>query len=199
MAKLVCTIEMDKTNGITVKVEDPEGQITQVMTMDSKSITLKMQDQSNTSTIVQKADNITVTVKDFVVSAETISMTSSKDSSWTSQQKLTLESTQDMTFTSSAKLTQSATQDAKLSSSANVNVEATSNLTLKGMQATLQATGGEAKVDGLTLKLNGQTQAEMAAPMATVTAQGKLSLESSGLTEVKGSMTNVGGSLVKLG
>lgn len=198
MAKLVCTIEMDKTNGITVKVEDPQGQITQVMTMDSTSITLKMQNSSHTSTIVQKADSITVTVQDFTVNADTITLTSTKDSSWTSQQKLTLESTQDMTFTSSAKLTQSATQDAKLSSTANVNVEATSNLTLKGMQATLQATAGEAKVDGLTLKLNGKTQAEMAAPMATVSAQGKLSLESTGLADLKGTMTNVGG-IVKLG
>ncbi|QRK06978.1 hypothetical protein JQX13_44120 [Archangium violaceum] len=198
MAKLVCTIEMDKTNGITVKVEDPQGQITQVMTMDSQSITIKMQNQSNTSTIVQKADSITVTVQDFTVNADTITLTSTKDSKWTSQQKLTLESTQDMTLTSSAKLTQSATQDAKLSSTANVNVEATSNITLKGMQATLQATAGEAKVDGVMLKLNGQAQAEMAAPLATVSAQGKLSLESTGLADLKGTMTNVGG-IVKLG
>jgi hypothetical protein len=198
MAKLVCTIEMDKTNGITVKVEDPQGQITQVMTMDSKSITIKMQNSSHTSTIVQKAESIAVTVQDFSVTADTITLTSSKDSKWTSSQKLELESTQDMSFTSSAKLTQSATQDAKLSSTANVNVEATSNLTLKGMQATLQATGGEAKVDGVTLKLNGQAQAEMAAPMAKVSAQGKLSLESTGLADLKGSMTNVGG-MVKLG
>jgi hypothetical protein len=112
---------------------------------------------------------------------------------------LELTSTKDMKFTSSAKLTQSATQDAKLSSSANVNVEATANLTLKGMKAAMSATGGEAKVDGLTLKLSGQTQAEMAGAMTKVSGQGKLDLESSGMANLKGSMTTVGGSLVKLG
>ncbi|MGZ3458007.1 MAG: hypothetical protein ACXU86_05820 [Archangium sp.] len=104
-----------------------------------------------------------------------------------------------MTFTSSAKLTQSATSDAKLSSNANVTVEATSKLDLKGMQTSLAASGGENKVEGVTLKMTGQTQAELSSAMTKVAAQGKLGLESSGLAELKGSMTTVGGSLVKLG
>lgn len=200
MGTLVCKIELDKQKGITVQVTNADGKITQTVTMDGTTLTIKVAGQSDTSTIVQKADSIAVTCKTYTVDAETITMTSSKDSAWTSQQKLKLESTQDMTFTSSAKLTQSATQDAKLSSSANVNVEATSNLALKGtMGAAMTASGGEAKVDGLTLKLNGQTQAEMAGPITKVSAQGQLSLESSGLANLKGSMTTVGGSLVKLG
>src|SRR5512140_2745539 len=132
MGKLVCTIELDKVKGVTVKVEDPDGQITQTITMDSKSITTEMKNSSATSTIVQKAESVTVTCQDFKVDADTITLLSKKDSKWTSQQKLTVESTQDMTFTSSAKLTQSATQDAKLSSSAKVTVEATSDLALQG-------------------------------------------------------------------
>ncbi len=199
MGTLVCKIELDKQKGITVQVENADGQITQTVTMDGTTLTIEVKGQSDTSTIVQKADSVTVTCKDFTVDAETITLKSSKASSWTSQDTLKVESTKDMTLTSSAKLTQSATQDAKLSSSANVNVEATSNLTLKGMAAAMSATGGEAKVDGLTLKLSGQSQAEMAAAIAKVTAQGQLSLESSGLANLKGSMTTVGGSLVKLG
>lgn len=199
MGKLVCTIELDKEKGITVKVEDPDGQVTQTITMDSKSITTEMKNSSHTSTVVQKPESVTITCQDFKVDADTVTLLSKKASKWTSQQTLKLESTQDMTFTSSAKLTQSATQDAKLSSSTNVNIEATSQLGLKGMQASMQATGGEAKVSGVTLKLAGQAQAEMSSPMTKVSGQGQLSLESSGIADLKGSMTNVGGSLVKLG
>jgi hypothetical protein len=199
MGTLVCKIELDKTKGITVTVENADGQITQTLTMDGTSITTQVKGQSDTSTIVQKADSIVVTCKDFTLDTETITMKSSKASAWTSQDTLKVTSTKDMTLTSSAKLTQSATQDAKLTSSANVTVEATSALKASGMTAALSATGGEAKVDGLTLKLSGQTNAEMAGAMAKVSAQGSLSLESTGIAKLQGSMTTVGGSLVKLG
>jgi hypothetical protein len=199
MGTLVCKIELDKTKGITVTVENADGQITQTLTMDGTSITTKVKGQSDTSTIVQKADSIVVTCKDFTLDTETITLKSSKASAWTSQDTLKVTSTKDMTLTSSAKLTQSATQDAKLSSSANVTVEATNALKASGLTAAMSATGGEAKVDGLTLKLSGQTNAEMAGAIAKVTAQGSLSLESTGIAKLQGSMTTVGGSLVKLG
>jgi hypothetical protein len=54
-------------------------------------------------------------------------------------------------------------------------------------------------VQGVTLKLAGQTQAEMTGAMTKVAATGKLDLEASGLANLKGSITSVGGSLVKLG
>jgi hypothetical protein len=200
MGTLVCKIELDKTKGITVTVENADGQITQTLTMDGTSITTKVQGQSDTSTIVQKADSIVVTVKDFTVNASgEITFTSTKASQWTSEDILKLTSTKDMTFTSSAKLTQSATQDAKLSSSANVTLEATSAFKASGMTAAMSASGGEAKVDGVTLKLSGQSNAEMSGAMAKVSGQGQLSLESTGIAKLQGSMTTVGGSLVKLG
>jgi hypothetical protein len=199
MGTLVCKIELDKTKGITVTVENADGQITQTMVMDGTSITTKVAGQSDTSTIVQKADSIVVTCKDYTLDTETITLKSSKASAWTSQDTLKVTSTKDMTLTSSAKLTQSATQDAKLSSSANVTVEATNALKASGLTAAMSATGGEAKVDGLTLKLSGQTNAELAGAIAKVTAQGSLSLESTGIAKLQGSMTTVGGTLVKLG
>ncbi|MCY1075144.1 hypothetical protein [Archangium lansingense] len=201
MAKLVCTIELDKEKGITVKVEDTQGQLTQTMTLDGEGITLEVKSSSDTSTIVQKADSVTVTCKDFKVTADTVTLESKQASKWTSQQTLELKSTQDMTFTSSAKLTQSATQDLALSSStgkASMKASA-SKVELEGMQASLKATAGEAKVDGLQLALSGSAKAELKAPMVTVSAQGKLGLESTGMADLKGSITSVGGSLVKLG
>ncbi|NVJ23156.1 MULTISPECIES: hypothetical protein [Myxococcus] len=200
MGTLVCTIELDKQKGITVTVDNAEGQIVQTVTMDGTSITLKVAGQTDTSTIVQKADSIVVTVKDFKVDAETITLLSSKTSDWKSQDTLTVESTKDMTFTSSAKLTQSATQDASLSSSAKINVEATQALAMKGMTASMQATGGEAKVDGLTLKLSGATDASMSGLNVKVSGQAALDLEAQGMANLKASgITSVSGALVKLG
>jgi hypothetical protein len=200
MGKLVCTVELDKEKGVTVKVENADDQITQTVVMDGTSITIKVAGSEETSTIVQKQDSVTITCKDFTVDATgTLTMKSAKASSWNSQDTLTVESTKDMTFTSSAKLTQSATQDAKLSSNAKVAVEAATNLDMKGMQTSLTASGGENKIHGLTLKMSGDTQAELASPMTKVSGDGKLGLESSGMAELKGSMTTVGGALVKLG
>ncbi|WP_224360587.1 hypothetical protein [Hyalangium versicolor] len=200
MGTLVCTVEMDKAKGVTVKVENADGKITQTVVMDGTSITIKVQGNEETSTIVQKQDSVTITCKDFTVDATgTLTLKSAKESSWASQDILKVESTKDMTLTSSAKLTQSATQDAKLSSNAKVAIEAASNLDMKGMQTSLTASGGENKIEGLTLKMSGQSQAELASAMTKVSGQGKLGLESSGVAELKGSMTTVGGALVKLG
>jgi phage baseplate assembly protein gpV len=199
MAKLICTIDLDKEKGLIVTVEDPEGKLTQTVMLDGKAITLEVKSDSDTSTIVQKADSISVTCKAFSVDADTITLKSKKESAWTSEQTLKLESTKDMTLTSSAKLTQKATQDAVLSSSANLELKATQKLTLEGMQSQLSATGGPLKLEGVKLEMKGQSQAELGAPLIKVAAQGQLGLESSGIAELKGSMTSVSGSLVKLG
>ena len=200
MGTLVCKIELDKVKGITVQVDNADDQITQTVVMDGTSITITVKGPQETSTVVQKQDSIVVTVKDLTFDTDTITMKSKGVSQWTSQDTLTVKSTKDMTFNTSAKLTQTATSDAKLSSSANVNIEATSKLAMKGnMGAEMVTSGGEAKVDGVTLKLAGKTTAEMSGAMTKVTATGKLDLEASGMANLKGSITSVGGSLVKLG
>lgn len=200
MGKLVCTVELDKEKGVTVKVENADDQITQTVVMDGTSITITVKGSEETSTYVQKQDSVTITCKDFTVDATgTLTLKSAKASSWASQDTLSVESTKDMTFTSSAKLTQSATSDAKLSSSANIAVEATSKLDMKGMETSLVASAGDNKLEGINLKMAGKAQAELAAPMVKVAAKAKLGLESSGMADLKGSITSVGGTLVKLG
>lgn len=199
MATLICTIEMDKSQGLTIKVEDPDGKLTQTVTIDGKAITLEVKSDSDTSTVVQKPDSVTITCKDFTVEADTVTLKSKKASEWKSEDTLKLESSKDMSFTSSAKLTQKASSDIALTSDANVQVKATSKLAIEGQQAQLEAKSGDLKLDGVNLKMSGQAQAELAAPMIKVAAKGQLGLESSGMAELKGSITSVSGSLVKLG
>lgn len=199
MAKLICTIDLDKEKGLIVTVEDPEGKHTQTVTLDGKSITLEVKNDSDTSTILQKPDSISITCKTFTLDADTITLQSKKESQWKSDKTLELQSSKDMTFTSSAKLTQKATQDAALSTDANLQLKATQKLTLEGLEGQLTAKGGALKLEGVNLEMKGQAQAELGAPLVKVAAQGQLGLESSGVAELKGSMTSVSGSLVKLG
>lgn len=195
---LVCTIELDKKKGITVQIDNADDQITQTVTMDGTTLTLTVKDASNTSTYVQKADSVVVTCKDFTLDAETVTVKSKKASAWTSQDTLALNSTKDMTFDSKAKLTADAVSDASLSSKADLALKATNALSSEGLSASMKATGGQAAVSGLTLKLAGTTEAKVDSAMVKVAATGQLDLEAVGMANLKGAMTNVGG-LVKLG
>lgn len=199
MATLICTIELDKAQGLTIKVEDPDGKLTQTVTIDGKAITLEVKSDSDTSTVVQKPDSVTITCKAFTVEADTVTLKSKKASEWKSEDTLKLESSKDMSLTSSAKLTQKASSDIALTSDANVQVKATSKLAVEGQQAQFEAKSGDLKLEGVNLKMSAQAQAELAAPMIKVAAKGQLGLESSGMAELKGSITSVSGSLVKLG
>ena len=200
MGTLVCKIELDKKKGVTVEIENADGKITQTIYMDGTTITTTVKGSSETSTITQKADSIVIKCKDFTVDTETITMKSKKASKWTSQDVIDLKSTKDMTLHTDAKLTQSATSDAKLSSTANVSVEATNKLALKGMTAEMAGTT-DVKIDaGTQLKMSAKIAAEMSGQLsAKVSGQTKLDLESTGMTNLKGSLTSVAGALVKLG
>ena len=100
MATLICTIELDKAQGLTIKVEDPDGKLTQTVTIDGKAITLEVKGDSDTSTVVQKPDSVTITCKAFTVEADTITLKSKKASEWKSEDTLDARERKDMTFTS---------------------------------------------------------------------------------------------------
>jgi hypothetical protein len=84
MGTLVCRIELDKMTGAKVTIENADGKITQTIHMDGTKITTKVQGEKDTSTIEQIADTITVTVKNFNVHAEKVTIKSSKQSVWES-------------------------------------------------------------------------------------------------------------------
>lgn len=190
MAKLVCTVEMSKDAGITVKVENADASITQTITMDGTTLTLKVAGSDHTSSFTQKADSIAIKCKDFSIEAEeTITCTSGKATRHHSDDALTLESTRDMTLTSSAKLVQSADSDVTVSG-ANVKVTAQSAASVKGLTAEL--TGDQS----LTLK---GTQANLSGAQVAIKADAQLGAESSGVATLGGSMTTIKGTLINAG
>ncbi|MCX4244133.1 hypothetical protein [Paraliomyxa miuraensis] len=181
---LVCTLEKSKTGGVTLKVVNDDGTVTQTVTMDGKQqMELKFVGSSETSYIKIEQDKITLDTKDLVINARnTISCKADATA--------TYESTKDTTIKSSANLVQSATSDVKVSGS-NVELTAQSAASMEGMTA---------KVAGSqSLTLSGTSQAQLSGATVKVSADATLNAESSGMATLGGSMTTIKGSLITAG
>jgi len=190
MSTLICTVEMSKEKGVTIKVTDSDGKVTQTVTMDGTTMTLKVVDSSNTSTITQKADSIVIKCKDFQVDAETITCASTGATKHSSGDTLAVSSTGDMSLSSKAKLTEEATSDVEISGM-NIKATATSEASLAGMTVKASATQALTLASELTTDLTGT--------MVTINADGMLEAKSSGVSTFKGSVSNIQGSLITAG
>jgi hypothetical protein len=197
MADLHCRVELSKTKGLVLTVEDEQGKITQTVTLDGAQIQIKCQGQEDTSEITQKPDGITIKCKNLTLEAETLSVKSTKDSTYKSDQKITIQSAQDLTAKSDAKIAATATGDMtlegnKLTATAqtdakvggmNVNLEGTAKAVLKGAQVEVSASTGNLDAKGMMVKVEAT---------ATLDLNGQM-------TTLKGQMVNVSGPMVKLG
>ncbi len=197
MADLHCRVELSKTAGLILTVEDKTGQITQTVTLDGTQIEILCKGQQDTSTITQKPDGITIKCKNLTLDAETLSVTSTKDSTYKSSQKLTIQSAQDMTVKSDAKIAATATADMtlqgnKLTATAqtdakvagvNVNLEGSASSKLKGAQVEVNASTGNLTAKGMMVDVQSQ---------AMLNRQGQMST-------LKGQMIQVSGPMVKVG
>jgi len=190
MATLVCTVELSKQTGISVKVENADAGITQTITMDGTTLIMKVVGKDNTSSFTQDADSIAIQCKDFsIVAGNTITCTSKQATKHHSDDTLTLESTKDLTLTSSAKLVQSASSDLTLAG-ANVTATAQSAASLKGLTASVTA--------DQALALKG-TQVNVSGAQVAIKADAQLGAESSGVATLGGSLTTIKGSLINAG
>ncbi len=189
MGTLVCRVELDKEKGVIVTVDNKDGKILQTLILDGTSITSTCKGDQETSTIIQKEDSIAVTCKDFSVNAETIKMNASKDTLHHADGKYTVTSSKDLSFDSSATLCAKASSSMDLAAQ-SIDLKATGAFSAKGSSTSISA-DSTASMDGTSLKLNGKAQSEMAAPSIKVSA--------SGILNVEGQLTNIKGSLVKIG
>lgn len=177
MGALTCSVEVDKAGGITVKVTNVDGKIEQTLVMNGVSVELTVKGESASSTISQTAEKVQVRCKQFeVVASETIDLRSSKPCTLSSGDTLTIDATKAMTLTSGSKIDVSAKQALSVSGQMGISLSSPQKVALSS-QAQLTFEG--AMIEGK--------------------AQGMLNLESSGLATLKGSLTNVQGTLVNLG
>jgi hypothetical protein len=68
-----------------------------------------------------------------------------------------------------------------------------------GSQSSLELAAPSATLSGTKIELSGQAQLSGKAPQVEIKSDAMMSLESSGLATLKGSLTNVQGNLVNLG
>ncbi|HEY5956182.1 MAG TPA: hypothetical protein VIV60_06505 [Polyangiaceae bacterium] len=177
MGTLSCSVEVDKTGGITVKVTNADGKIEQTLVMNGVSVELSVKSDSATSSITQTAEKVLVRCKQFeVVASETINLKSTKACTVSSSDTLAIEATKAMSLTSASKVEVSAKETLAVSGQMGVSLSSPQKVALSS-QAELTFEG--AMIEGK--------------------AQGMLNLESSGLATLKGNLTNVQGTLVNLG
>lgn len=192
MGTLVCTVEMDKNGGVTVKIDNADGKITQTITMDGTTVQIKVAGESATSTITQDAEKIAIACKVFELTAEeTITVKSGKASAWTSDDTFSAKSSKAMSLESTADVSVDGQK---------IVVTGKTEVDLAGAQSKLAlAAAGATLSTPAKLALEAQGQAAMSGAMAEVKASGMLSLEASGVATLKGALTNVQGNLVNLG
>lgn len=199
MGKLICTVEMDKEKGLILTTHDKKGEILQTVTMDGESITLEVKGKAETSTVVQKQDSVTVTCKAFVLKAETIEVSSSKTSSWKSEDTFALESTKAFTLDSKDTLSLEAAKAASLKSGKAMTLEATEALSVKGKQVSVEGTTGPVGLKAPSVTLDGEEEVTLEAPMVKALAEALLAIKTDGQAEFKGGMVKVSGSMVNVG
>ncbi len=94
MSVLKCTITLDKTNGITVEVEDPAAGATQTLFLSKDAIISTVKGAGGTSTVTQKADSVAIACKKFSVDADEINCTSKMASSYVAKTTMAVSGTQ---------------------------------------------------------------------------------------------------------
>jgi hypothetical protein len=186
MGTLVCTLEMNKAkgSGITVKIVNADDNITQTITADGTTLTLTVQGPNATSSITQKQDSIAIKCNTFTLDAETIACTSTKGSTYTSQDTLDVTSTKAMTLTSKDKLTLQSTSDMSHTSQAKL---------------ALSSTGDTSVSAGGQLSASASTQAQIQGQAGVKVSGPTVDIEADGIATLKGGVTNVQGNLVNLG
>jgi len=215
---LVCRIELDKKDGVTVTVENSKDKITQTIILDGTAITTtvkgksdvstitqkqdivttKVKSKSDTSTITQKAESVAVKCKNYSVNAETIKMTSTKATTHTSKDKYSVTSTKDMSVKSMSKFSLVSMKGMQAKSGPCVmSAKPSGTLQIKAPMAKLQGMtkvdvkgGASAKMSAAKVEVSGKAMAALEAPITNV---GKVK------TSIKGAIVTVGGGIVKLG
>ncbi len=132
MGTLICTVELDKTLGLTVTIENASASTTQTVKVNGLTIELKVQGPDATSTFTQSADKIALVCKQFEVTAEqTIALKSVGASTWHSDQSIALDAPQKVAVSTVGTLTLEGTQTT-VKAKAALELESSAAATLKG-------------------------------------------------------------------
>ncbi len=196
MGTLVCRIELNKQEGITLTVENKDGKITQTAVLGADTITITSKGDKETSTIVQTPDSVTINCKHFLLDSETITCKSSKDTLHDSSGKYDVQSQQNMTLASKAKLSGKADGAVDISG-LKIAAAAKNKAELSGASVNISGTS-KTDVSGGQLALSGQIKSELKGAIVKVQSDGLLNVEGQ-MTTIKGKKLNAEGLLTNIG
>jgi phage baseplate assembly protein gpV len=137
MAALRCTIEMDKTRGITICVVDADGNSTQKVSLLKDSITIEVAGATGKSLFTQTADSVSIKCQNFSVDADVVTCKSKQKSTFAASTEMNISGQQTVAIDGlSAKLSGTTVQ---ISAQGTLNAEASGPATLKGSIANVSA------------------------------------------------------------
>ncbi|WP_299494622.1 hypothetical protein [uncultured Shewanella sp.] len=114
MGTLICRVELNKNDGVTITVDNKSGRVKHTIVLDGSSITTQSVSVSNTSKIVQTPNAVSIDCKHFNVKADTIKFTSKMSTSMSSGSSFNIDSGTTMTADAKAMATiKSATVNIK--------------------------------------------------------------------------------------
>jgi hypothetical protein len=216
--KYGCKIELSKTDGITISIRDlsqPDQVYKQVLlqgdslviktnkltssatiTQTESSVVTEVKDATGSTKIEQGPEEVKVTCKKWTLDAETITVTSSQDTSYTATGAYSVTSTKDFKVDTKAACS--------LKSLGAMTLDATAAATYKSAAQLVQApkigltadasldasSSGALNLKGAAVSIKGDMRAELDSPSTTV---------GSAMTTVSGQIVSISGSLIKLG
>ncbi len=188
MGTLICTVELNKTpgDGVKVTIDNADAGVTQTIQMDGTSVTISVKKGGDTSSYTQTATSVTIKCKTFEVEAsDTIKMTSTNSSTYESTSgTVTVQANEDLTL-------KSAVADIVATA---LNIEATGQT-----EVTLAVAANKLDLGAAGVTLSSPANTSISGGVVAIKADGMLTVESSGVATLKGTLTNVQGSLINLG
>lgn len=190
-----CTIS--KSKGVVLKVESPDEKCTQQLAIDGKSIVLRVKGEKEEARITQTADSVAIVAKDVTITGETLTIKSSKPSSWSCQETLRLQSKEALSIATEAALAVKAGAAATLDAD-SLSLVAKRDASVEGRNTTLKA---KQALNGRAAKVELQGTASSTVKGASVEVNGTtaVTVKSSAVAKLDGAMVKVSGGLIQIG
>lgn len=174
-----CFIELDQQGGITLTSQDKEKSILQTIRLETGKVQIICQNEENKTSILQEPQQITIDCKNFFVNSEHIKVTAKEDSQYQIGKKFLVESGENIGFKAKKEIS---------SESSTMQVVGENSLNLKSNSVIINGSK-DVKISGNQSSLQGA----------------KIDITSSGITDIsckliniKGKMTNIEGSIIKM-
>lgn len=214
---LLCSIELDREQGVTVRVTDDKGAVTQIIHLDGTNLSLEVKSKNSSSRIEQKdamikffvekgankssyiqtPESFEVSCKNFKLDADTIHIESSAKTDIKAGNDLTISSKGDLELSSQGQMGLSTKGNLSASSSRILSLKGGSKASLSAPQVDAKGTAKMALSSGTLLQMKA-TKVDIKA-QAQLTAGAPITNLGQNMTSVKGQLIKVEGALVKIG